>query len=686
MLLDEEREWLVAPATQTNDDLVASTAEPRPLTAGPIDPSAGRARLAPVPPGAARITGGWWAQRQRANRERAIPAGLERLESAGNLENLRIAAGASSGSATGPVFMDSDVYKWLEAAAWEYGRAPSEQLLTAIRDVTGVVAAAQAEDGYLDSVVQVTSGRQGRYQDLPWSHELYCAGHLFQAAVAVVRATGEQALLQVARRLADHLVETFGEGPDQLRDVDGHPVVEMGLAELFRQTGEPRYLELARWFVEARGHGIIEGHGHEPTYFSDRVPVRQARSVEGHAVRAVYLAAGAADVATELADQELLTALGEQFADMLATKTYLTGGLGSRWDREAFGDPYELPSDRAYAETCAAIGGVQWAWRMLLATGDPLYADTAERMLYNGFPAGVSLGGDEYFYVNPLQMRQGAHPDENRSPAHGRRGWFDCACCPPNIMRTWSSLDGYLATTDADGIQLHLYSDSEITASLPGGTVRLAVRTDYPWEGMVRVRAEQVPEGEWTLSLRVPAWAHGAVLRVGGQQQEAPAGGYVSVTRAWQAGEELELELPMAVRAVRADRRVDDVRGAVAFERGPLVFAVEQVDQDPALVVDDLVIDLSAGVRAEFREDLLGGVTVLHAHGHRGGHRPGVWPYTGAEVGEPGANGSDGADRPEPGSAGDSAAGEGAVEVLAVPYATWANRGPNPMRVWLPTS
>src|SRR5919112_1118268 len=327
-------------------------------------------RLWPVPLGAARITGGFWADRQRANREAALPTGQERLESAGNLENLRIAAGVASGEARGPVFMDSDVYKWLEAAAWEYGRNPSAQLLQAQREVTAVVAAAQQPDGYLDSVVQIQGG--GRYRDLPWSHEHYCAGHLMQAAVAQVRCTGDRALLEVAVRFADHLVVTFGE--DRLHDVDGHPLVELGLVELYRETGNADYLELARYFMDARGHGLMESYGKEPTYFSDRVPVREQTTVEGHAVRAVYLAAGAADLAAELDDDELLSALERQFAHMVAAKTYLTGGLGSRWDWEAFGDPYELPTDRAYAETCAAIGGVQWAWRVLLATRKSFYA------------------------------------------------------------------------------------------------------------------------------------------------------------------------------------------------------------------------------------------------------------------------------------------------------------------------
>ncbi len=631
-------------------------------TAGPVVPTTSAAcRLRPVPSGSARITGGFWAERQQANRDAAISSGRDKLESAGNLDNLRIAAGKMQGDARGPIFMDSDVYKWLEAAAWEYARNPSEELLRAQRDVTAVVAAAQQPDGYLSSVVQIQV--EGRYRDLPWSHEHYCAGHLMQAAVAQVRCTGDRELLDVAVRFADHLVDTFGD--DRRHDVDGHPEVEMALVELFRETGNRAYLQLARYFVEARGHGLMQGYGQEPTYFSDRIPVREQTTVEGHAVRAVYLAAGAADVAAELDDKELLDALGRQFAHMLATKTYVTGGLGSRWDREAFGEEYELPPDRAYAETCAAIGGVQWAWRMLLATGEPVYADAAERMLHNGFIAGVSLGGAEYFYVNPLQLRAGAHADDNRSPAHGRRGWFDCACCPPNIMRTLSSLDSYLATTDEDGVQLHLYAPSEIATSLGDGRIRLSVETAYPWDGRVRVRVDDTPDREWTLSLRVPAWAQGATLTVGGSERATAAGSYARVSRAWRAGETVELLLPMEVRLSGADERIDAVRGCVAIERGPLVYAVEQVDQPDGVVVDDLRLDVAGPRAAEHHADLLGGLTTVQVRGRAGRHEPAPWPYPAAT---------------EPAS---MPAGDG-VQVTAVPYFAWANRGVGPMRVWLP--
>ncbi|WP_432537354.1 glycoside hydrolase family 127 protein [Kineococcus arenarius] len=640
-----------------------STTTPAPVA--PAAPTADAAvALHPVPSGSARITGGFWHERQDANRRQAIRTGYEKLETAGNLQNLRIAAGTATGEVRGPIFMDSDVYKWLEAAGWEYGREPDEEVLGWIREITGIVAAAQAEDGYLDSVQQVR-GNGERYVDLPWSHEHYCAGHLFQAAVAIHRTTGETGLLDVAVKLADHLVATFG--PGKTEEVDGHPVVEMGLVELYRETGNRAYLDLAQWFVDARGHGIIEQHGKEPTYFSDRVPVREATTVEGHSVRAVYLTAGAADVAAETGDAELLAALTRQWEGMTSTKTYVTGGIGARWDFEQFGDHYELGPDRAYAESCAAIGSVQWSWRMLLATGETRYADLVERTLYNAFLPGVSLAGTEYFYVNPLQMRAGAHTDEERSAAHGRRPWFDCACCPPNIMRTLSSLDAYLATTSADGVQLHQYATGTVHADAAGG-VELAVSTDYPWDGTVRVEVREPGAGEWELALRVPGWAEGATATVAGESVEATAGQYLRARRTWSAGDVVELVLPMGVRVVEADPRVDAVRGAVAVERGPLVYCVEQPDLPADLVADDVRVRVAElrGARAEHRPDLLGGVSVLRLPVHRA---------LGAASGP--------LYRPAADEAPEQADAE-TVEVPAIPYYAWANREIGPMRVWLP--
>ncbi|MCU1528133.1 MAG: hypothetical protein JWP75_1896 [Frondihabitans sp.] len=624
----------------------------------------------PLEGGAAHITGGFWSVRQERNGAAAIREAYDLLETAGNFDNLRIAAGDKTGEARGPIFMDSDVYKWLEALAFEYGRVPADDLLERQREVTALVASAQADDGYLDSVQQIGGGVAGRYTDLSWSHEMYCAGHLFQAAVAQVRATGDTGLLEVAVKLADHLDVTFGPGKRQ--DIDGHPVVEMGLVELFRATGERRYLDLAAHFVNARGRGYTAALGKEATYFSDRVPVREATTVEGHAVRAVYLGAGATDVALELGDDELLAALETQFASMMSSKAFITGGLGARWDWEAFGDPYELPSDRGYAESCAAIGGVQWAWRLLLATGKPVYADAIERFLYNAFLPGVSLAGTEYFYVNPLQLRDHAHADENRSPAHGRRGWFDCACCPPNIMRTFASLDAYLATTVGGGVQLHQFASGDF--AFDSGAV--TVTTDYPWSGAVGIEVTE-SLGSWTLQVRIPSWSDDTTLTVNGEPVEAIAGTYAEITREFQVGDVIRLELDTTVRVYAADSRIDASRGAVALERGPLVYAVEHSDV-PGVAVDDIVIDPAAAIETTARPDLLDGIVTLELPGVTARHAQTAWPYrrvgAGAGgVGYPGANPHGDSKDPAP------------LALTAIPYFAWANREIGPMRVWLPT-
>jgi uncharacterized protein len=614
----------------------------------PVVPT-GAAVLALHPRVVGAVSGGFWSVWAAANGT-AVERGYERLVEAGNVGNVRIAAGERDGAAQGPVFADSDLHKWLEAAAWEYGRRPDPALLDRQLALTRTLAAAQCPDGYLDTPIQLRAD-PARYSDLGWSHEHYCAGHLIQAAVAQARATGRADLLDVAVRLADHLAGTFG--PAGRPDLDGHPVVEMALVELYRQTGGRRYLDLARHFVDTRGRGHATPPGADPGYFSDRVPVRTAGTVEGHAVRAVYFGAGATDVAIETGDTELLSALRRQYAAMAATKQYVTGGLGARWDGESFGDEYELTADRAYAETCAAIGAVQWAWRLLLATGDAGYADQIELLLYNAMLPGVALSGTEYFYVNPLQQRAGARADGDRSPAHGRRGWFTCACCPPNVMRTLASLPAYLATGTADGLQIHQYATGTLAA---GDGLRAEVATGYPWDGRIVVTLSRVPDREIELALRVPGWAAGAAL----DGEPVPAGRYARLRRRFAAGDRVTLELPMPVRLLVADDRVDAARGCVAVARGPLVYAAEQTDQPAGMAVDDVRIDPAAPFTAE-RTDILGGVTLLRTNGFAASDHSGPLyrPY-----GEPTPV------RP--------------AELTLIPYYAWANRGPAAMRVWLP--
>ena len=369
----------------------------------------------------ARLTGGLLADWQERNRAASLPLAMRQLDAAGNLANLQLAisgpaAGAGPAMAKpgadgawvggagyrGPAFMDSDVYKTLEAISWEMGRAPEPGMGAFAGDVTALLAKAQQPDGYLNSWVQVT-GRP-RYSHLEYSHELYCAGHLIQAAVANSRATGETRLLQVARYFANHLVDTFlGQGGG----LDGHPIVETALAELYRETGEAGYLALAAQFVTARGHSTIGDSGFGVRYLQDHQPVRESVTEVGHAVRAVYLEAGVADVAVENGDAELLASSIARWADMVGNKSSLTGGIGSRHSGESFGDAFELPPDRAYNETCASIAAFQWSWRLLLATGEATYADHMERLLYNGFASALSTDGQRFFYVNPLQRRAG---------------------------------------------------------------------------------------------------------------------------------------------------------------------------------------------------------------------------------------------------------------------------------------
>lgn len=426
--------------------------------------------------GAVTIEGGLWARRQATNRDAALPHGYRMLEVAGNFENLRIAAGRSVRRYQGPVFMDSDVYKWIEAAAYEHGRVPSDWLLSHMTTAIDVVAAAQGDDGYLNSHYQVAEpGR--RWTDFAQGHELYCAGHLFQAAVAHRRATGDERLLAIARRFADYLDSTFG--PGKRPGTPGHPEIELGLTELYRETGERRYLSLAGFFLDQRGRGWLgPGRYSSSAYYQDRVPVREASEVEGHAVRALYLTAGVADVYLETGEAALLTALDRQWADLVGGKLYVTGGVGSRHLGEAFGQPYELPNDLAYCETCAAIGSILWSWRMLLATGQGRFADLIDRTLHNAVLAGVSLDGERYFYVNPLASN--GRPEHLGRGGCRRKEWHLVACCPPNVMRLLASLGHYVATRDETGVQVHQYAPARIATQLPTGsavTLRRASRS-----------------------------------------------------------------------------------------------------------------------------------------------------------------------------------------------------------------
>lgn len=636
-----------------------------PSAASPLGPvRLGPAARAALRPATTAVDAGFWHTRREVNARVSLPQGPELLESAGNLHNLRVAAGAVEGEFQGAYpFVDTDVYKWLEAASWQLAQQPDAELESAVDRIIALVAAAQQPDGYLNTWFQVRESGT-RYQDLRWGHELYCAGHLIQAAVAHRRATGRPELLDVAVKFADHLGLVFGPpGSGRPIDgIDGHPEIETALVELYRETGDRRHLDLAGYFVDRHGHGLLGGEA----YCQDRVPVREATDVEGHAVRQLYLLAAVADLATETDDPELRSAAERLWVAMTAAKTHLTGGLGAHHDKEDFGDPYELPNERAYCETCAAIASVQWSWRMALLTGEARYSDLIERTLYNGFLAGVSLDGERWLYVNPLQVRDG-HTDPGGDQSARRTRWFRCACCPPNVMRLLASLEHYLASGDEQGLQIHQFTTGR--HSHDGMSVR--AETDYPWHGTIALTVEDTPDRPWTLSLRIPQWCREFRVQVGElsyDETDAPVDdGWLRLERAWAPGDSVVLELALEPRLTAADPRVDAVRGCAAIERGPLVYCLEQVDV-PGDGLDDIVLDPTRPLAVKHRPDLLGGVTTVVAAGYRRNLAEDGrwWPYRAAG--------------PEAAPAGDL------VELTAIPYHAWANRQDGSMRVWLPTS
>jgi DUF1680 family protein len=642
-----------------------------PTAAGPVRLGP-EAHTALRPTTSAAILGGFWAERRRVNAAVGIPQGPALLESAGNLLDLRLAAGTAQGAFQGDYpFMDSDVHKWLEAASWQLAQdagGPGTRERDSLREETdriiALVAQAQEPDGYLNTWFQVTKGGR-RYEDLRWGHELYCAGHLIQAAVAHHRATGTKDLLQVAVRFADHIDSVFGPGK-AIDGFDGHPEVETALVELYRETGERRYLDLAAYFVDRHGHGVLGGEA----YCQDRVPLRAAQTVEGHAVRQLYLLAAAADLAAETGEEALRRACERLWAAMAATKTHLTGGLGAHHDEEDFGDPYELPNERAYCETCAAVASVQWSWRMALLTGEARYSDLVERTLFNGLLAGVSLDGERWLYVNPLQVRDG-HTDVGGDQSARRTRWFRCACCPPNVMRLLASLEHYLVSTDGSGLQIHQYTTGRFTGEAAGRTLGVSAHTDYPSDGEVTLTVTATADGTpWTLSLRVPAWCSGFTVRIDGTAVTGPVAenGWLRLERHWSVGEQIVVTFDMAPRFVVADPRVDAVRGCVAIERGPLVYCLEQADH-PGGGLDDVVVDTSQPLTVQWRPELLGGVVAVTAAGSRRDlPASGWWPYRPLAAGE-----TEPAPRPR-------------TTLTAIPYYAWANREDGAMRVWLPTS
>ncbi|MEV4355259.1 beta-L-arabinofuranosidase domain-containing protein [Nonomuraea sp. NPDC049625] len=607
------------------------------MSAPPVQPS--HALLQPMPLDRARPAEGFWGRLQSVSRSAVIPHAVEWMERLGWVANFDRAASGARYEHRGREFADSEIYKIIEAISWEHAYSGPSALDTIADDLIRRIAAAQEPDGYLHTLFG-RPWQAPRYSDFTWGHELYCSGHLIQAAVAHHRAYGTRSLLDVAVRLADHVCVMFG--PGGLNRVCGHAGIEVALVELFRTTGERRYLDQAALFVERRGTGTLPLIEFGRAFAQDDLPVRKADVLRGHAVRALYLAAGAVDVAVETGDRELLDALRTQWDNTVARRTYITGGMGSHHMDEAFGEDHVLPPDRSYCETCAGVASIMFSWRLLLATGDPRHADLIERTLYNIVATSLGEDGRSFFYANTLHQR---HPSGDvplnddgvciRGGAGLRQAWYEVSCCPPNLARTLASLGGYLATTTSDGIQIHQYASSTLDAVVAGEPFELDVTTDYPHGGVVTITVRRAPARPASITLRDPEWSQDTRLSLNGAPAE-PAG--MTLTRTWQPGDRLELTLDLRPRVVRPDHRVDAIRGCVAVRRGPEVLAMESIDLPPSWALEDATL-LPDTVAAEH------GSVVVTARHHRSGE-----------------------DRTVP----------------LIPYRSWARRGPSAMRVWIP--
>ncbi len=574
---------------------------------GPVKPTGTAiASLQPLGVGEVVLTQGHelgdWQQR---NSHRTLVHCIEQVVASGTVRNLENVALGRGGEVAhqGLVFSDSDIYKTMEAAAWDSVRGLSAGVTGFVEEAASAVARAQRPDGYVNSWFQ---GQHPEliWKDLRWGHELYCVGHLLQAATAAHRTGSDTSLAGVAERLAGHLLTTFSleDGDGRLVGVCGHPEIETALVEFYRLTGDGRLLALAKRYVELRGRpdvalpasGLLGDPRFPLSYFLHHMPVRNRSYATGHAVRELYLQAGVVDVAVETADTELLAASEAIWEDLFATKTYVTGAHGSRHRDESIGDAYELPSDRAYGETCAAIASFQWNWRLLLATGRARYAEEMERVLWNTIAGSVSREGTEFFYSNTLHLRTDHDGADEDAPRH-RLAWYRCPCCPPNLARLMASIQAYLLTRDVSGLQVHMPFTGTVSTEVPGGSVDLAVRTGHPWEGTIDIEVVRCSSSErWDLSLRSPEWARkeGTRVTLNGVPLEASwESSYIRVGRRWGTGDHLQVSSFVPVRVLRPHWRVDAVRDSVAVQRGPLVYCVEADDLDGGVAVEDVVVD-----------------------------------------------------------------------------------------------
>lgn len=610
------------------------------------------------------VTDGFWAPKISVNANVSIPYTLEQCRKTGRIDNFKRAAHTIPGDKmTEYTFDDTDLYKVIEGASYGLQVNKNPALEKYLDTLIGIIGAAQEKDGYLYTFRTVNSstphdwvGSKRWEQEEDLSHELYNSGHLFEAAVAHYQATGKRNLLDIAIRNADLLIKTFGFGKEE--KFPGHQIVEIGLTKMYRVTGKKEYLDLAKFFLDVRGPGKPNSGEYNQSYKK----VTEQHEAVGHAVRATYMYTGMADVAALTGDEQYLQAIDDIWHNVVEKKLYITGGIGATGNGEAFGKDYELPNMSAYAETCAAIANVYWNSRMFLLHGDAKYIDVLERTLYNGLLSGVSLSGDRFFYPNPLaSMGQ-----------HERSAWFGCACCISNMTRFLPSMPGYVYAQNKNNLYVNLFVGSTSDITLPATKVKLVQRTDYPWNGKVDMTINPARSAMFALHIRIPEWTQGkpvpgdlykdndstaaavVFLLNGKPVKYTNDKGYAVFQRTWKAGDKLSVTFPMPVRKVLANSNVKDDLSRFALERGPVIYCLEGPDNKDA-TVQNIVVDKNAVINAVYKPDLLNGVTVLEMEGNAASRQ---------------LNSTQLVSNKQP--------------VTAIPYYTWANRGPGEMTVWIP--
>jgi len=609
------------------------------------------------------LTDDFWARRIETNRTVTISFGFKKCEEEGRIRNFARAGGLLDGQYEGKMpFDDTDVYKIIEGASYCLAIHPDKELEKYIDGIIEKIAAAQEEDGYLCTWKTINPDKTPanwvkpgpRWHNLGASHELYNAGHLYEAAYAHYKATGKKNFLNVALKNADLICETFG--PGKKLDVPGHQIIETGLVKLYLATQKEKYLDLAKFFLDQRGNA--QGHKLYGSYSQDHKPVVEQDEAVGHAVRAVYMYAAMTDVAGIMDDSSYRAAVEKIWDNVVSKKLYITGGIGARHQGESFGDNYELPNLTAYNETCAAIGNIYWNHRMFLLTGDAKYIDVLERTLYNGMISGVSLKGDSFFYPNCLESN-GKYKFNMGSLT--RQPWFDCSCCPTNVIRFIPSVPNYIYARRDDSLYVNLFISGKADIEMNKTSVEISQETGYPWDGKVIIKVEPEASERFTVNIRVPGWALNKpvpsdLYRYADENREKVTlklnakpidinmnKGFAVIERKWSKGDVVELNLPMPIRRVIANEKVKADLNKVTLVRGPVVYCAEGVDNDKKVL--DMVIGDDVELKAEYRKDLLGGVTVI----------------TGDVSDETG----------------------GKRELLAIPYYAWSHRGPGEMAVWL---